>query len=216
MDKDFTLDPAIPLPIELEEQAEYSSSLNDTLAQSLSLEMILAGMLRVITDAEIDPDWLHYYRQFILVLKPDIFNEFTKAAIIKAKNNDFKSALEINKVLEGLFPMSADVLLNKALLDEYKAEHLSLIECLEMLYQGNNEKALPLLRVMIEDNPKAWNAWYVLGWALYRLGRYKDAIESLKQAHELAKALFVESKDLDIISNLIHSAKHLWDKAGQL
>ena len=118
MEEDFILDPSIPLPIELEENDGAVNALNDKLAQNLSLEMILAGMLRVIPDREIDPLWLDYYRNFILFFKPDIFNEFIAAAHIKSNNRDYKSALEIIEILEGLFPMSSELLLMKTIILE--------------------------------------------------------------------------------------------------
>ena len=284
----FRVDPSIPLPIELETDEESADDDNadpkspaEKLAEHLSWEMILSGMLRVISageyasfdfvsDMEIKPHWLNYYRHFILIIKPEIYNEFTSAAIIKSRNRDFDTAIEIITALEGLFPMSPEVLLNKALIHEdaalelerkgsemeaaleydralevykkaldiepvlpelyfnlgffysrtrkfteskeYFSEYIlvsedpvkkekaekiirdiesqglddyNYIQSLELIRQGKEEKALPLIRDFIEEHPKAWNAWFVLGWALRKLGRWKDALESFRKALDL-------------------------------
>jgi lipoprotein NlpI len=73
----------------------------------------------VITAGQID-----YYRRFVLAVKPDIRREFTEAAILKAKNGDFDPALEIFDALDGLFPGLPEVLLNRALALEERAEAL--------------------------------------------------------------------------------------------
>jgi len=117
--------------------------------ETLTWEMIISGMLEIIsaasgrynpTDfplgrvkinsgdilsdnemADIPPEWIDYYRRFVLAVKPEIYHEFTAASIIKTRNGEFDMALEINAVLEGLFPLSPGVLLNKALILEDRA-----------------------------------------------------------------------------------------------
>jgi Flp pilus assembly protein TadD len=83
--------------------------------------MIVSGMLRVIALGEENPDRIDYYRHFVLAVKPDVFEEFTEAAILKARNGDFDLSLEILDTLRGLFPGSPGVLLNRALVLEEKA-----------------------------------------------------------------------------------------------
>ncbi|MDR2633134.1 MAG: tetratricopeptide repeat protein [Treponema sp.] len=111
----FTIDPAIPLPVELALGAE---ALN---LEDLSWEMILAGMIRVLAE---DPQGTHarYYRGFVLAVKPDILTEFTTAAFLKAHNGDYDLALEIIGLLEGIFPGLPALLLNRALILEEQAQ----------------------------------------------------------------------------------------------
>jgi tetratricopeptide (TPR) repeat protein len=73
---------------------------------------------------KVKPQWISYYRRFVLTLRPDIMGEFTEAAILKVKNGDFEMALEILAALRGLFPQSPAVLLNRALALEEKAAAL--------------------------------------------------------------------------------------------
>jgi len=128
----FKIDPSIPLPIEVEDRDEKIEG------AVLSLETLLSGMLRVIAASggsgttamsisetpNVPSEWLEYYRGFVLTVKPEIYHEFTSASIVKAENGEFDMALEISAVLEGLFPLSPGVLLNKALILEAIAGEL--------------------------------------------------------------------------------------------
>lgn len=284
----FELNPAILIPVEEGEGAE------------LSWEMIIAGMLRVIADHEIaadfypqvTPEWIDYYRAFVLGVKPEIYHEFTSASIVKTENNDFDMALEINAVLEGLFPGSPGVLLNKAIVLEKKtlfmekngqaaeeerartaqayeavlslepvlpdalfnagfffmrlrdfsrakdcfSRYVSLAEKTEIpkefsqgipgekikqakemlnainsqglddgryldaydcISRGDNETGLSLIKEFIEKNPKVHNGWFVLGWALRKTGRYKEALEAFKKAEELKNSSGQKSSSVD-------------------
>jgi tetratricopeptide (TPR) repeat protein len=144
----FKLDPSILLPLELEQPAD-KSSLN---LEKLSWENIISGMLRIVTFfsgynqtngihgqkkaikagdiitgdemTTIPVEWIDYYRNFIFTVKPEIYHEFTSASIVKVKNGEFDMALEINAILEALFPGSPGVLLNKALILGDKADAL--------------------------------------------------------------------------------------------
>jgi tetratricopeptide (TPR) repeat protein len=235
-------------------------------------------MLRIISapgEYDVPPEWIDYYKRFVLTVKPEIYHEFTGASIVKAKNGEFDLALEISAVLEGLFPASPGILLNKALILEKKAsaqekngqnaaketaealeayetalslepvipdalfnagfffmrqgEYKRAKDCfssyvsegeaeipvelpMEKLKQakkiikeissqglddsnfteayncinnGNDEEGLSRIRDFLQKHPKAWNGWFVLGWALRKLGRYGDSLESLKKAVEL-------------------------------
>ncbi|MDR0601636.1 MAG: tetratricopeptide repeat protein [Treponema sp.] len=130
-DGEFSMDPAIPIPVEIPEGRDSLTP------DELTMEMILSGMLKVIAayhEGELSeaqapcavqsPAWIDYYRRFVTAVRPGIFGEFNEAAILKAKNGDFDTALEILSVLEGLFPGSSVVLLNRALALEEKAAAL--------------------------------------------------------------------------------------------
>jgi tetratricopeptide (TPR) repeat protein len=119
---DFSIDPAIPIPVEL---PPGQSSLD---LEQLSWEMILSGMIRIVGEYAKNPgnsalgaEDAEYYRRFVLAVKPDILEEFTGAAILKARNGDYGMALEIIDALRGLFPASPAALLNRALILENHA-----------------------------------------------------------------------------------------------
>jgi tetratricopeptide (TPR) repeat protein len=114
---DFSIDPSIPIPAEIPDGQET------LVLEELSMEMITAGLLRVIQSRQMNQH-LDYYRNFVLAVRPGILAEFTEAAILKAHNGDFDIALEILDVLLGLFPHSPVTLLNRALVLEERAGRL--------------------------------------------------------------------------------------------
>jgi Flp pilus assembly protein TadD len=288
----FSINPDIPLPVEVPEGGETFN------LEELSWEMIVAGMLRIIAkgnNGEFDfpenfgPHWIDYYSHFVLAVRPSIMNEFTEAAILKARNGDFDLALEILDSLRGLFPSSPVVLLNRALVMEDRASmlerrgeaspegspsseggldvaatafieaenaytaalaldppfpdipfnagffylgrkdfsrakecfslYLSIVEddppsgdfqekmeqaqaiikdidkngfedesfgeAYRFIQQGNEEQGMRRIREFIEQHPSVWNGWFVLGWALRRLGRWKDGAVAFGKAIEL-------------------------------
>jgi tetratricopeptide (TPR) repeat protein len=285
----ISIDPSIPLPVEVDAETSISDPEHrKKLAENLSWEMIISGMIQVVSQGskigdvpmadtsstgDVKPHWIDYYRQFVLTLKPEIYNDFTGAALIKSANGDFDEALEIIAALEGLFPFSAAVLGNKAFILEEKAadleknsqeieasvendkareayqkalslgpvlpellynagyffmrrknfaeamEHFDsflslteddekkerivtiikeiknqglddhrLHEALELIRKGKEEDALLQIRDFLEEHPKVWNGWFTLGWALRKLGRWQNALESFKKTAELGGA----------------------------
>lgn len=101
----------------------------------------------------------------------------------------------------------------------------------DLISAGEEEKALEEIRLFLQNNPKVWNAWFMLGWALRNLERYEDAekafLEALKYGGEessdtynelslcyikenkfveakdsLLKAFAIDNENTKIISNL--------------
>lgn len=101
----------------------------------------------------------------------------------------------------------------------------------DLISHGQEEKGLEKIRSFLQNNPKVWNAWFLLGWGLRRLERYTDAknafLEALKNggnsnsdtynelslcyvqehnfkdAHDcLMKALALEPENTKVMSNL--------------
>ncbi|GHV25994.1 hypothetical protein AGMMS4952_05100 [Spirochaetia bacterium] len=263
----FSIDPAIPIPVEL---PPGESKLD---LEQLSWEMILSGMIRVVADPSISAEDADYYRHFVLAVKPDILEEFTEAAILKARNGDYNLALEIITALRGIFPASPLVLLNTALFlenraaaleqsgreeaaeAEYEPAHQAYRELLalypafpdglfnagffymrrqnflkardcfsaylaldpthlprdrrdkaheivkeienrnlddelfreayDFIRLGEEQKGLEKIRTFLEQHPRVWNAWFILGWGLRRLSRWEDAAAAFKEALEL-------------------------------
>ena len=111
----------------------------------------------------------------------------------------------------------------------------------DYISSGQEEKGLEEIRVFIANNPKVWNAWFMLGWGLRKLERYTDAKQAFLEAlkcggdcnsdtyNELAlcyvqekdfaeaqkslmKALAIEPESTKIISNLGYLALAQGDK----
>lgn len=52
----------------------------------------------------------------------------------------------------------------------------------DFILMGEEEKGMEQIRLFLEKNPKVWNAWFMLGWALRRLERWEDAKSAFNQA----------------------------------
>ena len=52
----------------------------------------------------------------------------------------------------------------------------------DLISSGEEEKGLQEIRVFLQNNPKVWNAWFLLGWGLRRLERFEDAKQAFLEA----------------------------------
>jgi tetratricopeptide (TPR) repeat protein len=54
-----------------------------------------------------------------------------------------------------------------------------------LILEGKGQEALNCIRSFIECYPIVWNGWFILGWALRLLERWKDGEAALKKTMEL-------------------------------
>ena len=54
----------------------------------------------------------------------------------------------------------------------------------ELISSGQEEKGLEEIRKFIQNNPTVWNAWFMLGWGLRRLGKFEGALQAFEKARE--------------------------------
>jgi len=55
----------------------------------------------------------------------------------------------------------------------------------QLICQEKEEAGMLRIRDFIEKYPSVWNGWFILGWALRRLGRWKDGAAAFSKAVEL-------------------------------
>lgn len=65
-----------------------------------------------------------------------------------------------------------------------KLDDVAYADAVAFIKQDENEKALSRIRDFLAENPKVWNGWFVLGWALRKLERYADAEKAFLSALE--------------------------------
>ena len=111
----------------------------------------------------------------------------------------------------------------------------------DLISNGQEEKGLEQIKDFLQNNPKVWNGWFMLGWGLRRLERYSEAkqafLEALKCGGDtnsdtynelslcyvqekdfaeakkcLMKALSIEPESTKIISNLGYLALAMGNK----
>ncbi|MCL2601018.1 MAG: tetratricopeptide repeat protein, partial [Treponema sp.] len=70
-------------------------------------------------------------------------------------------------------------------IDASGLEDESFREAYMLVREGKEEAGMQSIRGFIERQPDVWNGWFVLGWALRRLGRWSDAAAAFGRAMEL-------------------------------
>ncbi|MGL4981522.1 MAG: tetratricopeptide repeat protein [Treponemataceae bacterium] len=114
------IDASIPLPVQSEFEDTTVENFDIT---TLSWEMVVAGILMVLTYDEKNPH-CDYYRSLVFETKPKIKKELADTAILKVRNEDFAAAEEIFAALRFLDPNDLSITLNSALFfDQYADFH---------------------------------------------------------------------------------------------
>ncbi len=120
-----------------------------------------------------------------------------------------------------------------------------LMRSYDAIHMNKEAQAVELLDTFLSDNPKVWNAWFLKGWALRRMGNYREAEQALLAAlsnckgtsdiynelaicsletgkAELAKdylntAVDLDNQNITLISNLayLYLKDGMWDEARE-
>jgi tetratricopeptide (TPR) repeat protein len=70
-------------------------------------------------------------------------------------------------------------------INENGLEDENLNAAYQLICQEKEEAGMLRIREFIEKHPSVWNGWFVLGWALRRLGRWQDGASAFSKAVEL-------------------------------
>ena len=54
----------------------------------------------------------------------------------------------------------------------------------DLIANGEEEKGLEEIKLFLQNNPKVWNAWFLLGWGLRKLERFDGAKQAFLEALE--------------------------------
>ncbi len=112
------IDSSVKLPVQRDSFDEETETFS---IENLTWEQILAGILTVLAYDKKN-EHKNYYRSILLSAKPNIKQELTDAAIVKAKNEDFDVAEEIFLALQGIDPDDMANILNMALFFDQRAD----------------------------------------------------------------------------------------------
>lgn len=152
----------------------------------------------LIEDADAyDNDAEYYYKQ-VMDAEPTIPDAYFNAGFFYLKQKNFTRGKECFEIYlacvvdtkdedlgeNGLYKKqrAAEIVRdidNRNLDDElFKAAY-------DYICNGEEEKGLEKIRQFIEKNPETWNAWFMLGWGLRRIGRFEDAKSAFEQTIKL-------------------------------
>ena len=160
-------DSSIPFPLLLTDEG------NEFTAESISEEMILAGMLHVFA-YERDNRHIAYYRDIFKELRPNILEEMTNAVILKIKNADFDLAEQLLFALEGLFPEHIQTKLNVALLMDERS-HFYEQAGAEDYAEYYTDKAFQAYKEVLAAEPPLPDAFFNAGFFFIRQKNFPKA-----------------------------------------
>ncbi len=137
-----------------------------------------------------------YYKK-ALSAEPAIPDAFFNAGFFYLKQKDFSRSRECFETYNSLMSSFTDesdentqykIRRSKEIADDIASRNLEdelFKSAYDFIVMEQEEKALEKIRLFLEKNPKVWNAWFMLGWALRRLERWVDAKNAFIQALEL-------------------------------
>ncbi|WP_319477400.1 tetratricopeptide repeat protein [Marispirochaeta aestuarii] len=173
---DFSVDPAILLPVELQSPAEKLD------VSSISWEMIVSGMLRVITFSP-EHENADYYRRFVLAVKPDIESELVRAGIEKARHHDYDLAEELFVTAAAVNPESLASWFNRAQVYESRARSYQQLGN-DSLCQTFLEKTRLAYEAALNIEPRSVQALRSAGEFYLRIGNHEKALITFKELAE--------------------------------
>ena len=143
-----------------------------------------------------DDEALNYYKE-AMAAEPAMPDAFFNAGFYYLKQKDYNGAKD---AFETYLALTCDIK-DEDLGDNgvYKKERAQEIiyniknqnmdderfkAAYEFINRGEEEKGLDKIREFLQANPHVWNAWFMLGWGLRKLGRFQDAKQSFLKSME--------------------------------
>ncbi|MBQ9238037.1 MAG: tetratricopeptide repeat protein [Treponema sp.] len=141
-----------------------------------------------------DNDALSYYRM-AMDADPPLPDAFFNAGFFHLKRYDYREARDC---FESYIALTCDIpdaelgengIYKKEraqeLIDEiktYRKDDVHFARGYSLIASGEEEKGIDAIRQFLRDNPAVWNAWFLLGWGLRKLGRFDDARRAFEQS----------------------------------
>lgn len=137
---------------------------------------------------------LQTYKE-VLAAEPPIPEAFFNAGFFFIRQKNFPKAKSLFKTYVHIETAHNDATLQRKqkaseLIEWIKTQALddeAFKNAFDFIQMGKEEKALERIREFLEHHPKVWHAWFLLGWALRRQERWKDASEAFLHCLDLGK-----------------------------
>ncbi|MBQ7611713.1 MAG: tetratricopeptide repeat protein [Spirochaetaceae bacterium] len=153
-----------------------------------------------------------YYTEAVLA-EPPLPQTFFSAAFFYLSQKNYAKArtlfntyinLETGKSEEIRYKKKQVLAIIKNI-NEQELDDLAYADAIAFIRNDEDEKALSRIHDFLAEHPKSWNGWFVLGWALRKLGRFTDAEKAFLTALEngkTQKSLEIEDAYSDICNEL--------------
>lgn len=148
-------------------------------------------------DADACEEKAHLYYKKALASEPPIADAFFNAAFFYLKQRNASQAKDYFETYIALCQdekvAEDEAVQNKIekaqeIINDINSKNLDdelFKSAYDFIQAGQEEKALQAIKSFLEKNPKVWNAWFLLGWALRRLERFSEAKDAFLQCISL-------------------------------
>jgi len=141
-----------------------------------------------------DADAIKYYKR-AMEAEPPIPDAYFNAGFYYLKQNNFREAKDCfdsyitltcetpDEELgeEGIYKKErAQEILNN--ISKTNMDDVHFQKAYELISKGKEQEGMDEILFFIKNNPKVWNAWFMLGWALRKLERFTDAKNAFEEA----------------------------------
>ena len=149
-------------------------------------------------DADAYDEFAHSYYQQAMIAEPPVPDAFFNSGFFYLKQRNYTRAKECFETYLSLSEKYEEEQITdndrrkrsraEEIIQDISSRNLEdelFKKAYELISQGQEEKGLECIKEFLETNPKVWNAWFMLGWALRRLGRWEDGKSAFLHAIEL-------------------------------
>ena len=141
-----------------------------------------------------DSDAYSYYEQ-AMTADPPLADAFFNAGFFFMKQHKYREAKDAFETYLALTcDISDDELGENGVYKKERAQEIinsisnqnmddeAFSAAFDLISSGQEEKGLEEIRSFLMNNPKVWNAWFMLGWGLRRLEKYEEAKQAFLEA----------------------------------
>lgn len=141
-----------------------------------------------------DSDAYSYYEQ-AMTADPPLADAFFNAGFFFMKQHKYREAKDAFETYIALTcDISDDELGENGVYKKERAQEIinnisnqnmddeAFSAAFDLISSGQEEKGLEEIRCFLMNNPKVWNAWFMLGWGLRRLEKYEEAKQAFLEA----------------------------------
>ena len=189
--KEFKVDPSIPIPVQLQDGSEGIKG-----EEGVSIAMLASGLIKIIAHQNTH-EHITYYRDFLLALQPDVVHELQLAGASKAQNGDLEFALELYLAAVHLNPAIPELFVNIATLYAQHAKNALDSEDNDA-FDKYTKLQISILQEGLQEHPLSHLLLSEYGLLQLFLGNDDIALEYLKKylsyAPEGEKREIIESK----------------------
>ncbi|MGP1438622.1 MAG: tetratricopeptide repeat protein [Treponema sp.] len=135
---------------------------------------------------------------YLIGVEPPFPPVFFNAAIFFIEEKNYKRAKDLLETYVALKIDDEDDIskvekaqealnyLNSQIIDDENFQ-----KAIELINKDRIDDALVLIQKFMSDNPKKWNGWFLLGWALRKAKRWADGVMAFRKCIELYKQVLI-------------------------